>query len=87
MRRSKARALISTYKSVRGHVRAIERKTSCWKVQEDTGIEWDEEERKLLHGASSLFSQAQKQFDQVYSARIGKLVTLEIRTGDWRGSD
>jgi hypothetical protein len=87
MRKSKARALIATYKSVRGHVRAIEQKTSCWKVQEDTGIEWTEAERAELHRASHGFDQAQKVFDAVYSKRIGELITFEIRVGEWRGSD
>lgn len=87
MRKSKAKALIRLYKSVQGHVDQIERKTACWRVKDDTGVEWTEPERAQLHEAGRLFDQAQKKFDGVLSARIGELVTYEIRCGDWRGSD
>ncbi len=67
--------------------RAIGERSSCWRVEEDAGVKWDDEERAQLHEASRLFDQAHKKFDEIYAARIGKLVVSEIRSGDWRGSE
>lgn len=73
-----AKKIINHYALMSRAVDHLHAVSSCFRA-EKSGVEYTEEERKKMHEAARLLSQAKDIVTEIYTTRIGRAVTAEIR--------
>jgi hypothetical protein len=81
--RKTSRNVIKLYQTMVFWCDGLQRVTTCWHAREKAGVEFSEEQQKILHEAADHLRKAKALVTGIYSTEIGALVTSEIRSGEW----